>query len=204
MHSVHRGGGGEEILDRHRSRHLGPPPIVTAVYVSISTPVWTNTSTRTSRILLQISTWLFDCFLSQSSSSTAALGFCRHSGPNFADPCDNAVTMCAPHLVTGDCDHWPGVCHRCPVLRAPLTRKTRNWETPESRRGTGRAPSTAGSDQRSPPVCLIRRRKASHCLRKVTQVCCVNSWIILLGDEGSRQARESGCQNQDNRLVINC
>ena len=39
MHSVHRGGGGEEILDRHRSRHLGPPPIVTAVYVSISTPV---------------------------------------------------------------------------------------------------------------------------------------------------------------------
>ena len=173
MHWVHRGGGGEEILDRHRSRHLGPPPIVTAVYVSISTPVWTNTSTRTSRILLQISTWLFDCFLSQSSSSTAALGFCRHSGPNFADVTHVIMQWQCVRLFPGDWGLWPLARCVSQVPRAPGPAHSPDSQLSPRRADTAQAgpctpgseiPSTAGSDH-SPCVSSGRGKHRIVCGR---------------------------------------
>lgn len=178
MNWVHRGGGGEEILDRHRSHHLGPPPIVTEVYISISTPVWTNNSTRTSRIMLQISTWLFDYFLSQSSSSSAALDFFP-LWPKCCSPmCDNVETINVC-LSPGDCRLWPLARPRVSqVPRAPGPAHSPDSQPGERTQarpghpGSG-LPSTAGS----PPVSSDRGKHRIVCGRSNRQIYCLySSW----------------------------
>ena len=108
--------------------------------------------------------------------------------------------MCASAPVTVDCDHWAGrVCHRCPVLRAPLTRQTRN---PESGHRPGRVTRAPGSRQQ-PDHRPSHQTEESIALFAEGRIGRFIVFILLLGDEG-RRAKESGCQSQNNGLVLNC